>query len=201
VFAAKNPFEILGLAPSFVLDARELEQRQRDLSKALHPDRHAAGTTAARRAALSEAIYVNEAFRTLRDPVTRAEALLSLLGHAKGAEGETRAQLAPALLMQVMEQREALSTARRSRDRHALAQLLASAHAEQSAVETQLGQCFTLLLAAQNSAIGGAAAPSHEAATPNASVVEASGQALAHLRYIRKLLEEAAAVEDELDAS
>jgi molecular chaperone HscB len=203
----------MGLAPSFRLDGRELEQRQRDLSKALHPDRHATGTPAERRAALSEAISVNEAYRALRDPVTRAEAVLRLLGQPTGSEGETRTQLPPALLMAVMEQREQLGTARRNRDRGALAVLTLQAQAEQLELETLLGDTLGRALrhalpsdtTLSDTAPGVEPLPSAADGVvlqaSNASELESAAQALARLRYVRKLLEEAAAVEDDLDAS
>jgi molecular chaperone HscB len=204
---AKNPFETLGVAPSFRLEARELEQRQRDLSKALHPDRHAAGTPAERRAALSEAINVNDAYRVLRDPVTRAEALFTLLGQPKGSEGETSAQLSPELLLGVMEQREELSSARRARDRAALSALVAKADKEQAELEALLGDTLEQALQARSfsnlSAPVAKSAASEAASSPAvvALALETAAQALARLRYVRKLLEEAAAVEDELDAN
>ncbi len=67
-----DPFETLGIARRFLLDVREVEQKHRDLSKALHPDRHTASTSAERRVALSRAIEVNEAFRVVRDPIRGA---------------------------------------------------------------------------------------------------------------------------------
>ena len=75
-----NPFETLGLAPTFTLDAAELEQRQRELNRALHPDRHASKGSGERRQALGRAMDVNQAYRTLRDAASRAEALFELLG-------------------------------------------------------------------------------------------------------------------------
>jgi molecular chaperone HscB len=79
-----NPFEALGVEPSFALDLAILEQRHRELSRALHPDRHAASGAGERRMALGRAIEVNEAYRILKDPVRRAEALLAQRGVATG---------------------------------------------------------------------------------------------------------------------
>jgi molecular chaperone HscB len=99
----ESPFDVLGLPPRFALDLAVLEARVRDLQRALHPDRHASGTPAERRAAMSRAVSVNEAYRALRDDLTRAAALLP----------ESPAQPAdPAFLMEVMELREGLAEAR-----------------------------------------------------------------------------------------
>src|SRR6185369_3705518 len=109
-----DPFETLGLAPVFELDPATLERRHRELSRALHPDRYAGRPTSERQQALGRAIEVNEAFRTLRNPVRRAEALLARSGRPVSESGGTPAD--PALLMAVMERREALGEARRGKD-------------------------------------------------------------------------------------
>src|SRR5262245_15377730 len=71
-----DPFETLGIEPKYRLDLKQVEARHRELSKALHPDRYVNKTPAERRLALSRAIDVNSAWRMVRDPVGRAEALL-----------------------------------------------------------------------------------------------------------------------------
>ena len=67
-----DPFETLGVEARFDLDLRAVEQRHRDLSKALHPDRYTGAPAAERRMSLSRAIDVNEAggtrFIPLDDP-------------------------------------------------------------------------------------------------------------------------------------
>src|SRR3954469_17524249 len=107
-----DPFETLGVEPRFDLDLRAVEQRHRDLSKALHPDRYAGAPATERRLSLSRAIDVNEAFRVLRDPIRRAEALVRRAGVAVGETAEHKAS--PDLLLEIIEAREALSEARRA---------------------------------------------------------------------------------------
>src|SRR6188768_4067233 len=131
-----DPFETLGVEPVFGLDLTILEQRHRDLSRALHPDRHAASGAAERRMALGRAIEVNEAYRVLKDPVRRAEALLSLRGVATGEGKEPPAS--PALLMAVMERREALAEARQTKNEAALTRLIAEVHAEAQRAQAAL---------------------------------------------------------------
>lgn len=94
-----DPFELLGVERRFSLDRAALEQRHRDLSRTLHPDRYVQSPPGERRMALERAVAVNEAFRALRDPLTRAEALLSAHGLAVG-DAERPSQ---SLLMEVME--------------------------------------------------------------------------------------------------
>src|SRR5262249_36562961 len=63
------------------LPAEELEQRYRELSLKLHPDRAA---KAERGRALAAATALNDAYRALRSPVGRAEHLLELAGLSIG---------------------------------------------------------------------------------------------------------------------
>jgi molecular chaperone HscB len=104
-----DPFARLGVAPAFAIDLAELERVHRELSRALHPDRHLQSMPSERRRTLDEAVAVNEAWRILRDPLRRAEALLSL----RGAQTDgPDAKPAPAFLMAMMERREELEAAK-----------------------------------------------------------------------------------------
>src|SRR5450432_3832471 len=90
--------------------------------------------------ALGRAIEVNEAFRHLRDPVRRAEALLARRGVHSGEGKEPPAS--PALLMAVMERREALAEIRGSKDEARLARLGAEVRAEESQAKAALERDF-----------------------------------------------------------
>ncbi|HET7539310.1 MAG TPA: Fe-S protein assembly co-chaperone HscB [Polyangiaceae bacterium] len=169
-----DPFETLGVEPVFSLDLPVLEQRHRDLSRALHPDRHAASGAAERRLALGRAIEINEAFRILKDPVRRAEALLALRGVESGEGKEPPAS--PALLMEVMERREALAEVRRSKNEAALEHLRAEVHAEAERAQAAL---------------------SREFATPTGNSAEILKR-IGELRYYRRFLDEAASIADDL---
>ena len=169
-----DPFEALGLEPAFGLDVATLEQRHRDLSRALHPDRHAAKGAAERRRALGRAIEVNEAYRNLKDPVRRAEALLALRGVQSGEGKEPAAS--PALLMAVMERREALAEIRLSKDEVALARLIAEVEREEHRVRASLELQFA------------------DPAANSAEILKKVGE----LRYYRRFLEEAQAIADDL---
>jgi molecular chaperone HscB len=103
-------FAVLGVARRYDLDFADLERRYRELSRKLHPDRFAKADPRARRASLQRSVQLNEAWRTLKDPIKRAEYLLSLSGVKVGAE------VPPALLMETLELREELGEARAARD-------------------------------------------------------------------------------------
>lgn len=106
-----NPFELLGLPLHFDLSKAELDGRLRDLSKVLHPDRHAGGSAADRRLALNRAIAMNEAVRVLRDPVARGHALLTALCPGTHVE---ESRVSSGFLLEVMELREQLAEAHKS---------------------------------------------------------------------------------------
>ena len=169
-----DPFETLGVEPVFGLDVALLEQRHRDLSRALHPDRHASSGAAERRMALGRAIEVNEAFRVLKDPLRRAEALLALRGVQSGEGKEPPAS--PALLMEVMERREALADVRQTKNQAALGRLIAEVRSEAARVEAALGSEFA------------------SAAGNPAEMLKRIGE----LRYYRRFLDEAASIADDL---
>ena len=77
-----NYFSFFGLPRKLTVDAADLEQRFRALSRQFHPDFFYNATVAERRASLERSSYLNDAYRTLRNPILRAEYLLKLEGMA-----------------------------------------------------------------------------------------------------------------------
>lgn len=100
-----DPFAVLGLPRRLGIDRRELDRALLRLSRDNHPDRFAGAAPEVRAAAERNTARVNDAVRTLRDPVSRAECLLSLEGVERPG-GE--AKCPPDLLMEVFELRERL---------------------------------------------------------------------------------------------
>jgi len=109
-----DPFAMLGVERRFDLDLATLEKTHRELSRALHPDRYSQAGASERRAALEKAASVNEAWRTVRDPIRRAEALFQVHGIAVGENHEPKATAT--FLMEMLEEREALAEARATSD-------------------------------------------------------------------------------------
>ncbi len=169
-----DPFATLGLPRSFALDLAAVEKTHRELSRALHPDKFVSAGASERRAALSKAVEVNEAWRVVRDPIRRAEALLALSGVAVGEERAPAAD--PEFLMEMLEQREALAEAKQAKD-------LARVHAMAKAIEERSRDAEAAL--AEGFARGEAA-----------SLVGKLGE----LRFYRRFLDEVSAIEDELAA-
>jgi molecular chaperone HscB len=77
---APDYFHFFGLDARLSLDLADLENRFHRLSRQLHPDRHARATPAQRERSLEASAILNDAYRTLRDPVARAEYLLKRQG-------------------------------------------------------------------------------------------------------------------------
>jgi len=69
-------FEALGLEPKLSLDADDLKKRFYERSREWHPDRFSRSSAAEQQKSLDMTALLNDAFRTLRDPVTRAEYFL-----------------------------------------------------------------------------------------------------------------------------
>ena len=134
----RNHFELFGLPVRYAIDADALEVAFRELQRSVHPDRHAASDDASRRLSLQAAARVNEAYRTLADPVERARYLLSLAGVE--AFGETDTALAFDFLERQLDRRERASLAAGAQDESALEALLDEVHGEAAATGAVLGR-------------------------------------------------------------
>jgi molecular chaperone HscB len=110
-----NYFAFLGLARRLALDPADLEQRFRALSRRFHPDYFCNASAAERRASLERSSYLNDAYRTLRQPVSRIEYLLRLEGVASASRAAGATQVPPALLEEVFALNEELEMIRELR--------------------------------------------------------------------------------------
>lgn len=170
-----DPFDLLSIPPQFLISIPDVEKRYREVSRALHPDKYLGRPASERRMALSRAIEVNEAWRILRDPIKRAEALFRRAGFQVGDRAEPAAD--PELLMEMMELREALFEARASKNAGAIGAIIASAKDREQTIINSLAAGLD---------------------SPNSAELAALVPSLGELRYVRRLLDEASAAEDEL---
>lgn len=108
-------FAFFGLSRVLHVDQKDLEQRFRALSRQFHPDYYCNATTTERLASLERSAYLNDAFRTLRDPVERLEYLLKLEGFAPKESRDASAQVPPGLLEEVFALNEELEAVQESR--------------------------------------------------------------------------------------
>lgn len=103
--SSSDAFGLLGLPPRFDVDSRTLEAAFFERTKELHPDRFATAPTAERVAALSRSRALNDAYQLLKKEASRAEYLLAREGIVIG----DNERLDPALVMELLEQREELA--------------------------------------------------------------------------------------------
>jgi molecular chaperone HscB len=109
--ATPSYFAQFDLPPHLHLDLVALEKSFYAQSRRLHPDRFAARPLAEQEAALTASSRLNDAYRTLRDPIARTEYLLALEGiqleeqsraatDAAKASGKQKKQVAPPDLLE-----------------------------------------------------------------------------------------------------
>jgi molecular chaperone HscB len=174
-----NPFEILGIDARYDIDLRAVEKRHRELSVALHPDKFAQDGASARRESIERASQVNEAWRIVRDPIRRAEALFEAAGITVGETNEPKSN--QDFLMEMMEMREALSDARDAHDLTKIRALAEDAEARESTAKKAISAIFA----------------DGNVQTDNAVLVQALPK-LGELRFYRRMLEDVSAIEESI---
>ncbi|MBV8844382.1 MAG: Fe-S protein assembly co-chaperone HscB [Bryobacterales bacterium] len=90
-------YEALGLKPQLALGLDDLKKRFYERSRQWHPDRFSRAEPAQQQQALDTTALLNDAFRTLRDPISRAEYFL------KQNQIELSKEAPPELLEEVFE--------------------------------------------------------------------------------------------------
>lgn len=101
-----NYFELFGLPSQFTLDGSLLSSQFRELQKRFHPDNFASASERDRLLAVQKASQINDAYQILKNPISRAEYVLSENGVDIRAEQQTMQD--PMFLMEQMELREEL---------------------------------------------------------------------------------------------
>ena len=105
-------FSFLGLPRKLNIRPNDLEQRFRGLSRQFHPDYFFNAPPSERRASLERSSYLNDAYRTLKQPITRVEYLLQLEGLAARSPQEASKQVPADLLEEVFALNEELDEIR-----------------------------------------------------------------------------------------
>ncbi|TMG99665.1 MAG: Fe-S protein assembly co-chaperone HscB [Betaproteobacteria bacterium] len=129
---SRNYFELFGLPQRFGCDPGSLEDAYRRLQTEVHPDRFASGSDQEKRLALQSSARVNEAYRALKDPVSRAQYLLSLNGI--DALSETDTQLPLEFLERQLERRETAAEAAGNKDSQTIASIAEDVRGEADAL-------------------------------------------------------------------
>jgi molecular chaperone HscB len=106
-------FVLFEMPRKLVLEWNALEQKFLQLSWKLHPDNFVNASERERELSVKHSSELNDAYRTLREPVARVEYLLRLEGVRK--EGEHKQQAPPELLEEVFELNESLDELREAK--------------------------------------------------------------------------------------
>lgn len=106
-----NYFTLLNMPESFALNLAALEKTYFDLQRQHHPDRAVGKSEKERADAVMLAMRLNDAYDTLKNPLSRAEYMLGL--HGIFIDDSTRPQ--PSLLMEIMELREQMQEAAKNK--------------------------------------------------------------------------------------
>ena len=183
--SGSDHFAFFGLPRKLRLDEPELEKSFYALSRQFHPDYFMGASEAERRASVERSSKLNDAYRALRDKVSRVSYLLSLEGYR---EAEKKAP--PDLLEEVFElnmQIEELKAARSAGDedevaqaRSALNEALASLQEKLAVIDEQLLRKYE----EWDSALDRSAGQSDKKA-----VLDRISELLSHRSYIRHLVE------------
>jgi len=99
-------FTCLGFPRRLTIDQRQLEAKFYELSRAFHPDFYQNKSAAEQTISLSNSALLNIAYRTLRDPIERAEYLLDL---EAGSVKEIRTSPPADLFEEILELQDTLS--------------------------------------------------------------------------------------------
>jgi molecular chaperone HscB len=162
-------FGLFGLEPRFDLDPAALEKAYLERSKDAHPDRFASAPAAERAAAVGRAMTLNEAYKTLKRPVARAEYLLARTGQGIGDHDKVDVTF----LSEVLELREELASARAAADLGEVSRLEHAMKARHATLVAALAPAFA------------------------ANDLARAKQIVIELRYVARYLEECDAALDE----
>ena len=176
-------FAFLGLPRKLQLDEAELEKSFYALSRQFHPDFFMSATPQERQASMERSSLLNDAYRTLRDPIARTLYLLSLEGYK---EAEKKAP--PDLLEEVFElnmQIEEIKAAKKMGDddevaeaRQSLDEALGNLQNKMVEIDGKLGALFSDWDAALDKGPG----------ENRKAVLDRMSELLSHRSYIRNLV-------------
>src|ERR1700730_2941021 len=111
--AKGDHFSLFGLPRKLWVEMSALEKKFLELSWKLHPDKFVNASPEEQETSLRRSSQLNDAYRVLRDPVSRVEYLLEIEGMRK--EGEHKQQAPPELLEEVFELNESLDELREAK--------------------------------------------------------------------------------------
>lgn len=134
-----NYFQLFGIEVIFDIDLNQLSQAYQTLQKAAHPDKFAHASSQEQLFAVQKSAEINEAYQTLKQPLKRAEYILTLRGVDLPNEQHTFGDTS--FLMRQMELREMLDEVKGADD------IDAALEAAQQELSQEYQQHFSLLQA------------------------------------------------------
>jgi len=109
-----NYFQLFDIEVSFDVDLNQLSQTYQTLQKAVHPDKFAHASSQEQLLAVQKSAEINDAYQTLKQPLKRAEYILTIRGVELPNEQHTFGDTS--FLMRQMELREMLDDVKSSGD-------------------------------------------------------------------------------------
>ncbi len=174
---SKNYFELLSLPVQYTVDPIALSECYRELQQIVHPDRFANSSEQEKRLSMQSSVLINEAYETLKKPLSRVHYLLSL----KGVDAATGGGQDAAFLMEQIELREQLESIRSSADPFAaISSLMADIDQR---IQHQIEQVIPLL------------------ESSNVDQLEQAQSIYQKMQFLSKLQYDAESIEEELDES
>jgi molecular chaperone HscB len=144
-------FTCLGLPRKLNIDTVSLETKFYELSRAFHPDFYEGKSEMERAVSLANSAILNQAYRTLKDPIQRVEYLLRLeAGAAKDIPGKAPADLFETILeiQEYLEEFQAAKSQNNTASAAHAADLLRNARktleAKRAALESRLAELFQI---------------------------------------------------------
>ncbi|XP_064074259.1 iron-sulfur cluster co-chaperone protein HscB [Vanessa tameamea] len=104
---SENYFKVLGVKETYDLDESELSMKYKELQKYLHPDKYANRNKEEQEISAQYSSLVNDAYKTLLEPLTRGIYMLRL----RGKEIPENTQLDQEFLFKIMEKNEEVENA------------------------------------------------------------------------------------------
>ncbi len=138
--AANDYFQMLGVPRQFDLDEKLLHEKFLALNRHAHPDFHAEETPEVQQLSLQVSATVNDAYRTLNDPASRADYLLTLLGGKTSADDKS---VPDGFLETMMMMQEEISDATTADDREQVEALGEALHNQHDGLLKRIAALFT----------------------------------------------------------
>lgn len=183
--AGADYFSVFDLPRRLALDTKALERAFYKRSREVHPDRFAQATPQKQQWSLEQTSLLNDAYRSLKDPIARTEYLLRLEGvtladDAATADKQGKKNVPPALLAEVFELNMQLEELRMGEDDPLLRSELEGARTRFEQQLAALGAEIEREWAAWDTSV--------ESSAPDRQTLERMAAVLDKRRYLRNLV-------------